>query len=54
MIMACFLVPTAEAIGMTIVTKVVKSKEKEPVALKSNARNEAIDSEKDIKIPFSR
>ena len=50
--MACFLVPTAEAIVVTIVTKAAKSKEKGPEALKieHGDDNNAIYE----KIPFSR
>ena len=50
--MACFLVPAAEAIVITIVTKVVKSKEKEPDAQKSE--NVSGNSDTKTKIPFSR
>lgn len=46
--MACFLVPTTEAVVTTIVTKVEKSKEKKESADK---REGAIE---EVKIPFSR
>lgn len=45
--MACFLVPTAEAIITTAVTKAVKAKETDSTA----ARN---DAEQIVKIPFSK
>lgn len=50
--MACFLVPTAEAIVTTIVMKAVKAKEKEPVVLKVDTGNGSFEMEE--KIPFSR
>lgn len=50
--MACFLVPTAEAIVATIVTKSVKAKEKEPATLKVDTGNGSFEMEE--KIPFSR
>ncbi|MPM12945.1 hypothetical protein SDC9_59300 [bioreactor metagenome] len=50
--MACFLVPTAEAIVATIITKSVKVKEKEHVALKVETGNGSFEIEE--KIPFSR
>lgn len=50
--MACFLVPTAEAIVATIVTKSVKAKEKKPEALKVDLGNGSFEMEE--KIPFSR
>jgi len=52
--MACFLVPTAEAIVVTVATKVAKSKEeKECENLESGSENVNIEPEKDTKIPFS-
>lgn len=50
--MACFLVPAAEAIVTTIVSKVAKSKEKEPAAIKVATEGGNFDME--TKIPFSR
>lgn len=50
--MACFLVPTVEAIVTTIVTKSVKAKEKEPAALKVDTGSGSF--ERMEKIPFSR
>jgi len=50
--MACFLVPTVEAIAVMVVTKVVQSKEKEPQPLKLETTNG--DFNKETKIPFSR
>lgn len=47
--MACFLVPTAEAIVVTIIAKVKKEKV-EPVAHKADVGNE----ETGIRIPFAR
>jgi len=49
--MACFLVPTAEAIVATIVTKSIKTKEKKPEALKIDTGNGNFEIEE--KIPFS-
>lgn len=48
--MACFLVPTAEAIVVTIVTKAVKAKE--PQALKTDSGSDK--SEAKTKLPFSQ
>lgn len=50
--MACFLVPTAEAIITTIVMKTVKAKEKESETLKVDIGNGKFEME--TKIPFSR
>lgn len=50
--MACFLVPTAEAIVATIVTKSVKAKEKEPAALKVDTGSGSFEMME--KVPFSR
>jgi hypothetical protein len=49
--MACFLVPTAEAIVATIVTKSIKAKEKEPAALKVDTGSGSFAMME--KIPFS-
>ena len=49
--MACFLVPTAEAVVTTIATKVIESKEKENP---TQVRAEDISADTDTKIPFSR
>ena len=46
--MACFLVPTTEAIVTTVVRKVVASKQKESDAAKIDS------TEQSIKIPFAR
>ncbi len=50
--MACFLVPAAEAIITTIVTKAIKAKETEPKALKAENGNCITGAE--TKVPFSR
>lgn len=50
--MACFLVPTAEAIIATILTKSVKAKEKKSETLKVDLGNGSFEMEE--KIPFSR
>ncbi|HHT25609.1 MAG TPA: hypothetical protein GXZ76_08895 [Clostridiaceae bacterium] len=50
--MACFLVPVAEAVVTTVITKAAKSKETEPSALKVKTDNDSFEVE--IKIPFSR
>ena len=49
--MACFLVPTAEAVVTTIATKVIESKEKENP---TQVRAEDISVDSETKIPFSR
>ena len=49
--MACFLVPTTEAIIVTIVTKALKAKEAEGTALNVNATNS--NTELGNKIPFA-
>ena len=48
--MACFLVPVAEAVVTTVITKAVKSRETEPETLKSDTGSFGMGS----KIPFSR
>ena len=48
--MACFLVPAAEAIVVTVVTQVAKSKGKEPLKLETGIG----DINTETKIPFSR
>jgi hypothetical protein len=50
--MACFLVPVAEAVVMTVITKAAESKETEPAALKVETGNGSF--EMLSKIPFSR
>ena len=50
--MACFLVPTAEAIVATIVTKYVEKKENASAELTMGAESAMIETEG--KIPFSR
>lgn len=45
--MACFLVPTAEAIVTTVVQKVIKKKENKTLMSRADADSE-------VKIPFSR
>lgn len=45
--MACFLVPTAEAIVITAVQKVIKKKEQ-------NSGMSQTDAQSEVKIPFSR
>ena len=47
-IMACFLVPTGEAIVTTIIAKALKSKEKKTASLSKAESNEV-----SVKIPFS-
>lgn len=49
--MACFLVPVAEAIITTVITKVVKSKEVDPKAFKVDTVDGSFEAE--TKIPFS-
>ncbi|MBO4903200.1 MAG: hypothetical protein J5518_10440 [Lachnospiraceae bacterium] len=49
--MACFLVPTAEAVVTTIATKVIESKEKENP---SKAQAEEVQELPVTKVPFSR
>ena len=51
-LMACFIVPIAEAIVTTVAAKVMQSKEKEPEALK--IATETGGFERETKIPFSR
>ena len=48
--MACFLVPAAEAIVVTVVAQVAKSKGKEPLKLETGIG----DINTETKIPFSR
>lgn len=48
--MACFLVPAAEAVVTTVVTKVVKSKEKEETVKLSYTDGTVVEA---AKIPFS-
>ncbi len=48
--MACFLVPTAEAVVTTIATKVIESKEKKGNA--EGVRSEDIHFDSESKIPF--
>jgi len=50
--MACFLVPTAEAIVVTIVTKAVKAKEKESETRRVDSDSDTFDLK--AKLPFSR
>jgi ABC-type uncharacterized transport system permease subunit len=50
--MACFLVPVAEAVVMTVINKAAKSKETEPAALKVDTDNGSFETES--KISFSR
>ncbi len=50
--MACFLVPTAEAIAVTVITKLVKSKEKNSQPLTLKTGNDDFNAE--TKVPFSR
>jgi hypothetical protein len=51
--MACFLVPTAEAVVTTVIKKAVKAKEeKSQLKLSEISAEEKI--EKNVKIPFSR
>jgi hypothetical protein len=50
--MACFLVPTAEAIVVTVATKIIQSKEKDAAKPKIDARLERYDAQSGI--PFSR
>lgn len=53
--MACFIVPGAEAVVTTIVTSIVKSKEKEKLAVKVNAEHPVSDVPQELtKIPISR
>jgi len=50
--MACFLVPVAEAVVTTVITKVVESKENKQAALKGANDNGSLEMEN--RIPFSR
>lgn len=50
--MACFLVPVAEAVVTTVITKAVESKENKQAALKGANDNGSLEME--YKIPFSR
>ncbi len=50
--MACFLVPAAEAIVVTVIKQVAKSKEKEPQPMKLETGIGDLNTE--TKIPFSR
>lgn len=50
--MACFLVPVAEAVVTTFITKAAKSKETEPTAKKVASDSGSFELES--KIPFSR
>ena len=50
--MACFLIPAAEAVVATIAAKVLKSKEKEPKAVKLDLTGEGLETV--AKTPFSR
>ena len=50
--MACFLVPTAEAVVTTIVTKTMESKEKGSPAAKAGTDGVQLDAPE--KLPFSR
>jgi hypothetical protein len=50
--MACFLVPTVEAVAVMVITKVVQSKEKVPQPMKLKTGSGDVNSE--TKVPFSR
>jgi len=50
--MACFLVPVAEAVVTTVITKTVKSKETKQAVLKADTGNDSFET--DDRIPFSR
>ena len=50
--MACFLVPVAEAVVTTVITKVVESQETKQAALKGANENSSLEME--TRIPFSR
>ena len=50
--MACFLVPLAEAVITSVVTKIVEKKEKDPVSVEVSFNGEI--PEKAEKIPFSK
>ncbi|NLC78123.1 MAG: hypothetical protein GX683_00100, partial [Ruminococcaceae bacterium] len=50
--MACFIVPTAEAIIVTAATQLVKSKEKTPAKVTLNCTNGGIETAE--RLPFSR
>lgn len=53
--MACFIVPGAEAVVTTIVTGIVKSKEKEKLGMKVDAGHPVSDAPQELtKIPVSR
>lgn len=52
--MACFIVPAAEAIVVSIVNQAVKTKETNAPRLASHSETEAPIAVEDAKIPFSR
>ena len=52
--MACFLVPAAEAIVVTVVNQVVKSKEKKEEIVFQGTEAEPLKADADAKIPLSR
>ena len=52
--MACFLVPTAEAIIVTAINQGVKGKEKNESALSISSEEEAFVAESEKEIPLSR
>lgn len=52
--MACFLVPATEAIVTTVVTQVMKSREKGTATLTNSTSNKTAALKASSKIPFSR
>lgn len=50
--MACFLVPTTEAVIVTAVSKIAEAKKKEHEGLEQEAVHASV--EEDVKIPFKR
>lgn len=52
--MACLIVPAAEAIVVTVVNQVVKSKEKKEEIVFNGTEAEPLKAEADVKIPLSR
>ena len=52
--MACFLVPATEAIVVTVVNQVVKSKEKKEEIVFQGTEAEPLKADSDVKIPLSR
>ena len=52
--MACFMVPVAQAVVTTVITKAVESKEKKAGVLQANAESHCAKQAVGTKLPFSR